>query len=604
MTSSFRPIIGYLQAALRAYFRSTIIVAVVVMLTALAVWPVLRMADATAPLDATRAVLPVIPSAGLEAPGSFTTRPPQLTQQHASDALYRFALGSGLALMALGLLTALSLGGARTSERMPEFAIRRAMGSSRGLLRWSVTIEGLVVALLAAVLLLPLIPVAEQGILARWPGDWQAAAVDFLLLCLGILTGGAIASLLLPYLVSPRPRLSGEVAQPISLLLPAAQMAASLVILVGGGLALRFAEQQVKLGDQQHAPGIVVALHDDGPPAQRSGRYSALLARLLDSVGIESASLGSPGLRLGLGTVETVLTDCGDCADGMIRTKLKPLLVTEHLASPDTFRALGVSLVAGRTFALSDHHAAPLVAVVTRSLAQRGFQYGEALGREVRVRTRGPGANPDGDWFRVVGIVDDFPGAGYGAGQQPSMGLFLSVLQRPPADAELLLRGPRQEHALDGMDSLMILDRRAESDVLLATLAPTRWFGQLYAFLGWAILVIGGLGSLVVMRAWLISLIPELGLRAAVGASRVRLAGLIAGRLLGALALALGLALWIIPGVSITLSRILGADIESGYQVLLGYAAVVGVGAAIGIALPLIRVMRTTPAGLIEHTAE
>ena len=604
MSARLRIISGYLQATLRAYARSTLIVAAIVMLTGLAVWPVLRMAGRERPLEATRATLPVIPSAGLEAPGSFTTRTPQQTQQLASDALYRFALGSGLAILALGLLTALSLGGARTSDRLPEFAIRRAMGSSRRMLRWSVAVEGMVIALLAGLLLLPLLPGAELGILARWPGSWAAAATGFLVLGLGVLVGGAITSLLLPYLVSPRPRMSGEVARPIGLLLPAAQMAASLIILVGGSLALRYAEGQVAVGHEMQAPGTVVALHDEGTGPERNRRYSDLLARLLDSVGIETASLGSPGLRLGLGTVENVLTDCGDCAEGMIKTKLKQLLVTEHLASPDTFRALGISLVAGRTFALADDGKAPLVAVVTRSLAQRGFQYGEAIGRDVRVRTAGPGANPDGDWFRVVGIVDDVVGIGYGAGQQPAMGLYLSVLQRAPEDTELLVRGPRQDHALDGLTGFEVIRSETESDLVLAAMAPTRWFGRLYAFLGWAMLAIGAVGSLVVMRAWLLSLLPEIGLRAAVGATRLRLVVMILGRLGVAVAIAVGVAVWVTPGVQITLSRVVGQDVGSAAGPLLAYTAILVLGALVGLAGPLRRAIITAPAGLVEHTAE
>jgi hypothetical protein len=595
-------ILGHLRQTVRAHARSTMIISAVVVLTTIAGYPVLRMAARQAPLAATGATLEPIPGAGLEAPGSFTTRPPELTQQHASDALYRFALGSVAAILTLGLLTALSLGGARTAERMPEFAIRRAMGASRRILRWSVALEGVLVAALATLLTSPLLPLAERGILARWPGTWTAASAELLAMGLALLASGAIASLLLPYLLAPRPRLSGEVARPLTLLLPAAQMAASLVILVGGALALRHAEQQVTVSDDARAARTVLSLQDSSSAAERSRRYRLLLSRLRDSAEVDVASLGSHGLRLGLGTVETVLTDCGDCAEGMIRTKLKQLLVTEHLASPDTFRALGVSLVAGRAFALSDDYEAPLVAVVTRSLAQRGFQNGDAIGRDVRVRTGGPDVSPDGSWFRVVGIVDDFAGIGYGAGQQPRMGLFLSVLQRPPVAAELLLG--RGDAGVVSAAGAHVTASRPESEVILATLAPARWFGRLYAFLGWAMLAIGATGSVVVMRAWLVSLIPELGLRAAVGASRIRLTAMVAGRLVAALLLALGLATWITPGVAATLSHILGTEAGGRSLFLFRYTALLGLGAAAGVALPLSRILRANPAELIEHAGE
>jgi hypothetical protein len=371
---------------------------------------------------------------------------------------------------------------------------------------------------------------------------------------------------------------------------------------------VRHAQQQSQVASALSAPGDVVSLAGAEDRTLRSAQYQRFLSLLEDSSAIESASLGSHGLHLGLGTVEMALTDCGDCAVGMIRTRLKPLLVTEYLASPDSFEALGVKLVEGRVFSSADRSDSPRVAVVTRSLAQNGFQRGEAVGRDIRIRSGEPGANPDGEWYHVVGIVDDYQGSGYGAGQQSPMGVFLNVLQHPPRQVELLVRGSgamREDVRRAARDSQLIIESIIpESELMLAAQRPNRWFGNLFALLGGMILVIGGIGSLVVMRAWLVTLIPELGLRRALGAGRWRLVGTVLGRLGFALGIAVAFAYYVVPGVRLTLNRIIGGDVGSGTPILFWGALLLALGALAGIAAPLVRALTIPPAGLMEHSAE
>lgn len=608
MMPLLRAVLQPAGAALRLHRRSSVVLLIVLGLTGAAVIPVARLASREAPGQRTSATLIAVPDADLAAPGSQRTSTPAQTQQHASDSLYQFAFGCALSILALGLLTGLTLGGARTTSRLPEFAIRRAIGGSRRQLFASVSLEGLMLAgttLLAAVLLGW---IGWTWLQQSWPGSWAAASAALKLKALVVLASGAIAALVLPYLVAPRPRLSGEISQPLSLLLPIAQVACSLLILVSGGLMVRHAQRQAGLAHALSAPGQVVSLAGADDRATRSAQYQHLLSLLDDSSAIQSASLGSHGLHLGLGTVEMALTDCGDCAVGMIRTRLKPLLVTEYLASPDTFDALGVKVVEGRSFTRDDRAGAPRVAVVTRSLAQIGFQRGEAVGRDIRIRSGEPGANPDGEWFRVVGIVDDYEGHGYGVGQQSPLGVFLSVLQLPPRQVELLVRGgpaAREDILRAARDSQLTIESMiSEEELMLAAQRPSRWFGNLFALLGGMILIIGGIGSLVVMRAWLVTLIPELGLRRALGAARWRLVGSVLGRLAFALGVAVGFAFYVEPGVRLTLNRIVGGDVGSGSSLLLGGAVLLGLGALAGIAGPLFRALSEQPAGLMEHSAE
>ncbi|HWA15042.1 MAG TPA: hypothetical protein VG817_01320, partial [Gemmatimonadales bacterium] len=143
-----------------------------------------------------------------------------------------------------------------------------------------------------------------------------------------------------------------------------------------------------------------------------------------------------------------------------------------------------------------------------------------------------------------------------------------------------------------------------EADLVLAALAPMRWFGRLYFVLGWAMLIIGTVGSLVVMRAWLVTSLPELGLRAAVGATRVRLLVLILGRLVLAIAIAVAFAAWVAPGVRAVLTQVVGSDVGGYGEPLLLYTLLLVGGALAGLVGPLRLALTTPPAGLLEHSAE
>jgi hypothetical protein len=237
-----------------------------------------------------------------------------------------------------------------------------------------------------------------------------------------------------------------------------------------------------------------------------------------------------------------------------------------------------------------------------------GFQNGDAIGREIRIRTGEPGANPDGEWFQVVGVAEDYAGPGYGTGQQPPLALFLSVLQHPAPQVELLVQGReglRDEVRRIARDTqLMVGGIESEADVVLASQGPTRWFGELFTLLGGAMLLIGAIGSLVVMRAWLVTLIPELGLRRAVGARRGQLILMVLARLVLALGTGAAFAWYVAPGVRLTLSRIVGGDVGPPTDFLVAGVGLLCLGSTLGIIAPLLRALSAAPAALMEHTAE
>ena len=255
----------------------------------------------------------------------------------------------------------------------------------------------------------------------------------------------------------------------------------------------------------------------DTAPALRAQRYAAFLDQLADSG--TRASLTSPGGLLGLGTVGTVTTDCGQCSEGGLPIRWRVKAATHQFVSADTFHMLGIR-VRGRARPHPRRCVGRArVAVINRSLAAREFQDGEAIGRGIRVVDDGE------QWSTVVGVVDDPPAVGLGAGTQPKYSVYLSVLQHPPESLELMTPGnrerevqaaasvartaghrrPREADARAGRPGsrAAALVRRHSSGCRDGRCSPSPL-----------------LGALAAARLWVTSLLAELGVRRAMGARR------------------------------------------------------------------------------------
>jgi putative ABC transport system permease protein len=236
----------------------------------------------------------------------------------------------------------------------------------------------------------------------------------------------------------------------------------------------------------------------------------------------------------------------------------RQVLATHEMVSADTFRALGIKLVGGRGISSADGWSAPKVAVVNRALASQHFQHGEALGRQLMI-----GLNRS-DWYTVVGVVEDQTPSGLGGALQPPYTVYLSLLQHPIPEVDLLLRttghpeSTDPEHLVQGTLGISPggVARTSESALLSRDTGPLAWFGRWFGFEGWVSLVIALTGTFALMRLWVVSLSGELGLRRSVGARRRHIIGWVCARacIVGLAGTAAGL--WFGPAVWEALSSV------------------------------------------------
>ena len=179
-----------------------------------------------------------------------------------------------------------------------------------------------------------------------------------------------------------------------------AQVAVSLLLLVGAGLATRSrrggAARRSRLRRRASVTAIDVDVKQNGYDEAR-GRvfYRQLLDAARADPGIESATLAAYTPLAFLDTPAQRVA-----IEGYEPRRGEDLAFMSNTVGPDYFRTLRIPIVAGRAFEDRDDETAAPVAIVNNTLAQR-FWGGaaNAIGKRIRVG--------DGDWRTVIGVAAD-----------------------------------------------------------------------------------------------------------------------------------------------------------------------------------------------------
>jgi putative ABC transport system permease protein len=229
------------------------------------------------------------------------------------------------------------------------------------------------------------------------------------------------------------------------------------------------------------------------------------------------------------------------------------------MATPGYFRTLKIPLLAGRAFSEHDRRGTPRVIAVNQTLARRLWPGEDPLGRRLVIDYQA-GAYP----YEVVAVVGDTRHRG--PRSEPRRELFIPHAQNPYLAMNVALRvsgDPRAVEALARqelrrMDPAQPVQRvfRLEQ-VVAASVAAERFTRGLFLALAGIGLALAATGLYALLSFLVARRGHELGVRTALGATRLSLAALVVGeslRLAGAGALA-GLAL------AAGLSRLMGSQL-------------------------------------------
>jgi predicted permease len=432
---------------------------------------------------------------------------------------------------------------ARGASRASEMAVRQALGASRGRVTRLFLAEAALLAALGgaaglllargAVALFPLLPIDFPG------GAALDLAVDHRVTVFGMLLALATA---LAFGLAPAVRArKGDVASAMReegrgaspgrgasvtrKVLVGVQVAISLVLITGAGLAVR-SLARTRAVDPGFDPASLAILATD---LQQAGVASEdvtpvrdeLLRRIAALPGVASASF-TTRLPAQPGGSTTTVVEGYQPESGTGALELAFAFVGR-----DYFGTLGLPLVEGRAFGPDDRQGTPRVVVVNEAAARR-FWGGQAVGGRVR-----PQSAPDA-WREVVGVVGDAKVRAlqeeptpmmYLSAEQAAVGTF-TIVVRAQGDPAALLQPLRAQ--LSAVAPSAPVARLATMDEHLGgTLAEASAATTLLAGFSLLALVLASLGVYAMVAFSVAARTAEMGIRAALGAGRVRLVSMV-----------------------------------------------------------------------------
>ncbi|PYV08033.1 MAG: hypothetical protein DMG07_26945 [Acidobacteria bacterium] len=204
---------------------------------------------------------------------------------------------------------------------------------------------------------------------------------------------------------------------------------------------------------------------------------------------------------------------------------------------PENFATMGIPILQWRDFTSVDNKRETRVAIVNETFARRFWPGSSALGKRLR---RGGAKGP---WWEIIGVARD--GKYWSLGEAPQPFIYFPMRRDYNGHAALVVRTTVEPNSIIGalrreirqLDStLPVYDAKAMREHLRLSLYPLRtgaWVAGSFALLA---LALSGLGIYGVMAYTVSQRTREIGIRMALGGTRLGLIGLTVG-LIGALAL-------------------------------------------------------------------
>jgi putative ABC transport system permease protein len=210
--------------------------------------------------------------------------------------------------------------------------------------------------------------------------------------------------------------------------------------------------------------------------------------------------------------------------------------------TPAYFRVMGIRLFEGREFDRADVRASEPVAIVSKGLANRYWPGEEVIGKRLQIDDR--------QWRRIVGVVQDVRHDGLDQPVRPT--IYIPFAQYPRATMTLLIRSDSDPLTVVGSirDSVRSVDRnqplfgiQTMEQTLSASLSTRRFLMILAIIFSGVAVVLGTVGVYGVLAYLVGQRKQELAIRAALGATRSEVIGIVVkhGVLLASIGVALGL---------------------------------------------------------------
>jgi putative ABC transport system permease protein len=439
---------------------------------------------------------------------------------------------------------------ARATSRSREIAVRAALGAGRWRIARQLIVESAVIAVLAGVAGLLLAAWGVDALLALAPANlprlsevhidgWVLAFTLALSLAASFIFGVA------PALQASKIDLNhalksgaargtvGGAAGRIRAALVVAEIAISIVLLVGAGLLIRSFAALTRI-DLGFNPDHVLVMHANmaASTLEQSRRVTLIYGEILrqaatvPGVALAAAANVPPG---SLGSNGAYFLEGGP---GWEQLGMKAPQADFIVNTPGYFKLMQIPFVAGRDFSERDQFDGEFATIVNQSLATLSFPNQDPIGRRIQTGLDTP------QFMTIVGVVRDIRQTDPAAPPRPAV--YMPYLQHPAYGRAMSFVIKTHGDPMGMAEAMRRKVREVNSEIpvrfttmdarLALTVASPRFRGILLGiFAGLAVClamagVYGVMVYLVTQRA------PEIGLRMALGADRGKIVRLVLAR--------------------------------------------------------------------------
>jgi len=338
-------------------------------------------------------------------------------------------------------------------------------------------------------------------------------------------------------------RLAGSVrGRKAHSMLITAQVALTLLLLAAAGSSMKGFAQLIHqpLGyDPHNVMSIAIPLRASsyGTWPARAAYFERLREKVAETPGVITAAISTDATppRNGWTMGFEVLGKPMAPGAGAVFDSSGSEIGSVNLISPEYFACLRIPVLQGRIWSDAENNKGAHVAVINRTLAQRYFPNGDAIGHSLR--SGGLEGNPatvlsppniGATWFQIVGIVGDARNDGLRSAPRPSvyvpytfsMGEGTEILVRsevPPLTLQHAVReqlraiNPDQISGAHDLETRLTYEPEWQQEHLAA------WIFGIFA---WLALALGAVGLHSVVSYTVAQRMNEFGIRTALGAQR------------------------------------------------------------------------------------